>query len=208
MSEAKSGVDRAIISTLAPDIAEPVIGPAGGGTRWLIRATRQAFSHHDRADREEIEEERRHLPQDECRHIGKERKRRCNAEEERRIVPAVERRRTAEDFLFAGVLACRVERSRRLAVEHIGSRRINVGEVGAEGPPHGVVSTVGRRRHIGECHREGGDKREAHKADSLASHEIAVANCAHERADRSTHDIDPSRRRARRPVAPVLSTGH
>ncbi len=38
MSEATSGISLASYD-VAPDIAEPVIGPAGGGTRWLIRAT-------------------------------------------------------------------------------------------------------------------------------------------------------------------------
>jgi hypothetical protein len=42
MSDATSGVVN--FAMALPDIAEPVIGPARGGTRWLIRAARHLYN--------------------------------------------------------------------------------------------------------------------------------------------------------------------
>jgi hypothetical protein len=66
-------------------------------------------------------------------------------------VPAIERGRGAEDRLLAGILQGRIERRLRLAVQHQGAGRVDIGKVGAERAAAGVVEAVCGGSEIGEA---------------------------------------------------------
>ena len=122
----------------------------------------------NRANRQEIENERHALPDRQRQSVGHRRQRRGEAEEKRRVMPAVELRGRAEDLLLAGELARRVERRGRLAVEHVGAGGIDVGEIGAERAAEAVVAPVrGGDQEAGAEH-EGGEQNKAHQPHPLA----------------------------------------
>ena len=83
-------------------------------------------------------------------------------------MPAVERRRGTEDFLLARLLQSEVERRRRVAVEHIGAGRVDIGEIRSQRPALPVDEPVRGDRQI-ENAGDGSDQdRGRDEPDALA----------------------------------------
>ena len=124
---------------------------------------------------QQIKQQRAGLPDRERHAIRQLRQGAGDEQKIRRIVPAIERRRFAEDFLLAGVLSRRIEWDVRLAFEHISAGRIDVGEIGSERAA--LAINVAMRGHDQE--RESRDRGDEHRGsdqpDALAGQPVAVS---------------------------------
>ena len=111
-----------------------------------LRIRRRAPGERERiaADRQQIKAKRDRLPDRERDAIGHQCQSGGDEEKEWRIMPAVERRRLAEDSLLARVLPNGVERRLGVAVEHIGAGRVDVGKVRSQRPTLQVDEAVAR----------------------------------------------------------------
>ena len=85
-------------------------------------------------DRQEIKAKRDGLPDRERDPVRHDSERRRYEQKKWRIVPAVERRRVAENLLLARMLAGEIEWRFGVAVKHVGAGGVDIGEVRSQRP--------------------------------------------------------------------------
>ena len=126
-------------------------------------------------EREEIERERRYLPDEQGRDVGQMRQRRHDKQKDGRIVPSEERRGVAEYRLFLRVLEHRIEGRRWPAFARIGACRVEGRKIRAERAA--VVVAVSMRGGGEEDERrcETDQQCRGPEKDALARHERAAS---------------------------------
>ena len=141
-------------------------------------------SRKNRPHRQQIENERRHLPDSERRHIGKAGERSGDQQEHRRILERVVLRGGAEDRLFAGKMGGLVESQCGQPVADQSAGGIEAGKIGAERAAIAVVRAVSAGRQIDEADQRGGQDTKRHQPYPLAGQKSARAQKGNESGHR------------------------